>query len=204
MCKCGNVQIFKKYIDICIPHTRDIFAHPHIIMVTIKKVETSELDTLLQYSKKTFYEFFAHLNDPDHFEAYVAVAFAPEKMLSELTNPDSAFYFAINDGDIAGYIKLNFNSTQNEFKDENSLEVERIYVSGEHHGKHIGRQMLNFAIERGIQLQKDFIWLGVWEHNQKAIGFYRAHGFEVCGSHDFILGEDRQTDLLMKKYLNTI
>ncbi|HZY39116.1 MAG TPA: GNAT family N-acetyltransferase [Mucilaginibacter sp.] len=173
-------------------------------MVTIKKVETTELDTLLQYSKKTFYEFFAHLNDPLHFEAYVAVAFAPEKMLSELTNPDSEFYFAMIEDDIAGYIKLNSNSTQNEFKDENGLEVERIYVSGEHHGKHIGRQLLNFAIERGTAMHKDFIWLGVWEHNQKAIGFYQHHGFEFCGSHDFILGEDRQTDLLMKRRLNTI
>ena len=201
MRECADVQIFKKYTHICIPHMRDIFTHPHIIMITIKKVETHELDTLLQYSKKTFYEFFAHLNDPLHFEAYVAVAFAPEKMLSELTNLDSEFYFAMTEDDIAGYIKLNFNNTQNEFKDENGLEVERIYVSGEHHGKHIGRQLLNFAIERGIEMQKDFIWLGVWEHNQKAIGFYRAHGFEVCGSHDFILGEDRQTDLLMKKKL---
>ena len=168
-------------------------------MVTIKKVETFELDTLLQYSKKTFYEFFAHLNDPHHFEAYVAVAFAPEKMLSELTDPNSEFYFALIQDNIAGYIKLNSKDAQNEFKSENGLEVERIYVSGEYHGKHIGRQLLNFAIERAIEMQKDFIWLGVWEHNQKAIGFYRAHGFELCGSHDFILGEDRQTDLLMRK-----
>ncbi len=170
-------------------------------MVTIKKVEKPELNTLLQYSKKTFYEFFAHLNDPNHFEAYVAVAFAPEKMLSELTNPNSEFYFALIQGDIAGYIKLNCQDAQNEFKDENGLEVERIYVSGVYHGKHVGRQLLNFAIDRGIKLQKDFIWLGVWEHNQKAIGFYQHHGFEFCGSHDFILGEDRQTDLLMKKQL---
>src|ERR1700729_2852498 len=121
-------------------------------MVTIKKVETTELDTLLQYSKKTFYEFFAHLNDPLHFEAYTAVAFAPEKMLSELTNTDSEFYFAMNEGGISGYIKLNINDAQTEFKRENSLEVERIYVSGEYHGRHIGRQLLNFAIERGMAM----------------------------------------------------
>ena len=173
-------------------------------MVTIKKVEIAELDILLEYSKKTFYEFFAHLNDPLHFEAYVAVAFTTEKMLSELTNPNSEFYFAVIQDNIAGYIKLNFRNAQNEFKEENGLEVERIYVSGEYHGRHIGRHLLNYAIERGLQMQKDFIWLGVWEHNQKAIGFYQHHGFEICGSHDFILGEDRQTDLLMRKCLNTI
>jgi diamine N-acetyltransferase len=168
-------------------------------MINIKRVKPSELHVLLQYSKKTFYEFFAHLNDPVHFETYVAVAFKPENMLSQLNNPDSEFYFAVIEDNVAGYIKLNINDAQNEFRDENGLELERIYVSGEYHGKHIGRQLLNFAIERGRQLQKDFIWLGVWEHNQKAIGFYRAHGFEFCGNHDFMLGDDRQTDMLMKR-----
>ena len=170
-------------------------------MVTIRKVETHELDTLLQYSKKTFYEFFAHLNDPVHFEAYAAVAFKPETMLSQLLNSDSEFYFAVIEDNIAGYIKLNTGNAQNEFKDNNSLELERIYVSGEHHGKSIGKQLLDFAEQRAIEQQKDFIWLGVWEHNHKARKFYERQGYELCGSHDFMLGDDRQTDLLMKKSL---
>jgi ribosomal protein S18 acetylase RimI-like enzyme len=162
-------------------------------VVTIQKAETSQLN-----------EFFAHLNDPVHFEAYATVAFAPEKMLSELSNPDSAFYFALIDNEIGGYIKLNINQAQNEYKDENGLELERIYVSGLYHGKHIGKKLLSFAAEIAVQKQKDFIWLGVWEHNHNALGFYRHHGFELCGSHDFLLGEDRQTDLLMRKKLNII
>ena len=171
-------------------------------MVTIRKVETKELDALVQFSRQTFYEFFAHLNDPLHFEAYTAVHFAPEKMLGELTNPDSAFYFALVGDEIAGYIKLNENDAQIEFKEDKGLELERIYVSGQHHGKNIGKLLLQFAIQTAIDKQKDFIWLGVWEHNLNAIGFYRHHGFDVCGSHDFILGDDRQTDLLMKRCLN--
>lgn len=171
-------------------------------MVTIRKVETKELDALVQFSRQTFYEFFAHLNDPLHFEAYTAVHFAPEKMLGELTNPDSAFYFALVGDEIAGYIKLNENDAQIEFKEEHGLELERIYVSGAHHGKKIGKLLLQFAIQTAIDKQKYFIWLGVWEHNLNAIGFYRHHGFDVCGSHDFILGDDRQTDLLMKRCLN--
>ncbi len=117
---------------------------------------------------------------------------------SELTNPDSEFYFAMNEDDIAGYLKLNFNNAQTEFQDKNALEIERIYVSGEHHGKHIGRQMLDFAVDIAAK-QFDYVWLGVWEHNHKAIGFYEHHGFEIFSSHEFLLGDDRQTDLLMKK-----
>jgi ribosomal protein S18 acetylase RimI-like enzyme len=170
-------------------------------MVTIKKVELAEAGSLLDFSKKTFYDFFAHLNDLSNIDAYSAAAFTLDKITSELSDPDSEFYFAILDGELAGYLKLNFGDAQTEFRDEKALEVERIYVSGEHHGKHIGRQLLNFAVETAINKQLDYVWLGVWEHNHKAIGFYRHHGFEVFSSHEFLLGDDRQTDLLMRKML---
>jgi ribosomal protein S18 acetylase RimI-like enzyme len=170
-------------------------------MVTIREVEISECDILLAFSKETFYEFFAGWNEPANMEAYSAVAFTPQKMLSELSNPNSEFYFALDEDVIVGYIKLNFNDAQTDIQDKDALEVERIYVSGQHHGKYIGKQLLDFAIEIARSKQFDYIWLGVWEHNEKAIAFYKRNGFETFGSHDFMLGDDRQTDLLMKKLL---
>jgi ribosomal protein S18 acetylase RimI-like enzyme len=170
-------------------------------MVVIEKISTDQLDVLLAYSKKTFYDFFAHLNEPANMEAYSSVAFTKDNMLMQLTNPDSNFYFAWLDDNIAGYLKLNFNDAQTEFQDESALEIERIYVSGEHHGKKIGKQLLDFAIDTAKQKDLKYIWLGVWEHNHKAIGFYEHNGFEVFDSHDFLLGNDRQTDLLMKRSL---
>jgi ribosomal protein S18 acetylase RimI-like enzyme len=47
----------------------------------------------------------------------------------------------------------------------------------------------------------DVFWLGVWEHNTRALAFYRKWGFEVFGSHIFQLGEAQDTDLLMRKEL---
>ncbi len=170
-------------------------------MLTIKRVDITEADKLLTYSKEVFFHFFGPLNDAVHMEAYSSIAFTPQKMREELSNPNSEFYFALDDDEIAGYLKLNFKDAQNEFKEDNSLEVERIYVSAQHHGKHIGRLLLNFSVDIALQRQLDYIWLGVWEHNHKAIGFYQHHGFEIFGSHDFMLGEDRQIDLLMKKVI---
>jgi len=169
--------------------------------IQIKKVEASEADTLLAYSKQTFYEFFAHLNEPANMEAYSSVAFTLQNIQGQLSNPDSEFYFAMLNDAIVGYVKLNFNDAQTEYKDKNALEIERIYVSGEHHGKQIGKQLLDFAIKTARSKQFAYVWLGVWEHNEKALGFYKHQGFELCGSHDFMLGDDKQTDLLMKKKL---
>jgi ribosomal protein S18 acetylase RimI-like enzyme len=170
-------------------------------MIRIQKVTLAEAEQLLAFSKKTFHHFFAPLNEPANIEAYSAMAFTMEKMRSELINSDSEFYFAMVGDTIAGYLKLNFGNTQTEFQDGNAVEVERIYVSEEHHGSHIGRQLLNFAVEKAKSKQLSYVWLGVWEHNYKAIGFYEHHGFDIFGSHEFLLGNDLQTDLLMKRIM---
>ncbi|BBO75230.1 hypothetical protein DSCW_26470 [Desulfosarcina widdelii] len=40
------------------------------------------------------------------------------------------------------------------------------------------------------------IWLGVWGKNERAIRFYRKWGFNPVGKQPFVLGGDRQTDLV--------
>lgn len=169
--------------------------------VTIQKLTLADADVLLALSKKTFFYFFAHLNKPEDMESYSSIAFTPQKIQAELSNPNSHFFFAMLDGEIAGYLKLNYGLAQTEFQDQNAVEIERIYVLAEHHGKKIGHQFIDFALKETTDKNLQYIWLGVWEHNQKALAFYKKHGFEVFSSHEFVLGSDKQTDLLMKKIL---
>ena len=97
-----------------------------------------------------------------------------------------------------GYLKLNFGEAQTEFKDQNFCELERIYVLKEFQGKYIGKRILEIAIVKAKQAKTENLWLGVWEENHKAIEFYQRNGFEIFDKHIFKLGEDNQTDLLMK------
>src|SRR5437879_10767164 len=119
--------------------------------ITLQPVRPSNLDELLSLSKKTFYDAFEHVNNPDDFEVYTSVAFTHDRLLAELTNPHSAFYFALIDEEKVGYIKLNYSSAQTEFQDENAVEVERIYVLASQQGKRIGKQMIDFAISKAIE-----------------------------------------------------
>ena len=48
----------------------------------------------------------------------------------------------------------------------------------------------------------DVLWLGVWEHNQRAISFYGQCGFRVVDSHTFLLGTDPQRDIIMSRQLD--
>jgi ribosomal protein S18 acetylase RimI-like enzyme len=44
-------------------------------------------------------------------------------------------------------------------------------------------------------------WLGVWEHNPRAITFYGKLGFVACGEQVFPLGNDPQRDIVMARPL---
>jgi ribosomal protein S18 acetylase RimI-like enzyme len=170
-------------------------------MITFKLIDKPDLNNLLTLSKKVFCDAFQHLNNPDDFDVYCSTAFTPEKLLAEIENPDSAFYFALLNNERVGYIKLNFMQAQTEFRHDEALEVERIYVLSKYQGAGIGKKLLDFAKAKAVENRLRYVWLGVWEHNLNAIRFYEREGFKQFSSHEFALGSDVQIDILMKKEL---
>ena len=132
---------------------------------------------------------------------YLKEGFSTEKLESELTNKNSEFYFALFDNKVIGYLKLNFGQSQTEIKDENTLEIERIYVLKEFYGKKVGQALYEKAMEVSEEKGVDYVWLGVWEENPRAIRFYEKNGFVEFDKHIFRLGNDEQTDIMMKLQL---
>lgn len=102
---------------------------------------------------------------------------------------------------VIGYLKVNFEQSQTELKDDKALEIERIYVLKEFHGKNVGQALYEKAIELAKEKKVKYVWLGVWEQNQRAIKFYQKNGFIPFDKHIFTLGDDKQTDILMKLIL---
>jgi GNAT superfamily N-acetyltransferase len=88
-----------------------------------------------------------------------------------------------------------------ELQDPKAMEVERIYVLGEFQSKKVGQLLFEKALAIGKNKKVDFVWLGVWEENHRAIRFYTKNGFIAFDSHIFLMGNDKQTDILMKLQL---
>lgn len=164
-------------------------------------LDDNSIVALQQIGRKTFYETFAPVNSEENMSQYLEEKFSPSKLANELSNPLSAFYFALLKGEPIGYLKINFGNAQTELKDANSLEIERIYVLQEYHGRKVGQLLYEKAMEVAIQQKVDYVWLGVWEENKRAIGFYSKNGFVAFDRHIFKLGDDEQTDIMMKKSL---
>lgn len=130
--------------------------------------------------------------------AYVERAFSTGQILTELRRPGSAFYFAETAGAISGYLKVNTGTAQSEQFSGDTLEIERIYVNADRQGEGTGKALLEFAIAEARRQGREAVWLGVWERNLKAIAFYRRKGFIPFGTHNFAIGKDAQTDILMR------
>jgi len=173
-----------------------------MLPIKIRKITTNDTNKLQKIGKLTFAETFASENSEENMKEYLEKGFSTDKIETELANENSEFYFAELKGKTIGYLKVNFGQSQTEIKDENALEIERIYVLKEFHGKKVGQILYEKAIELAKEKNADYIWLGVWEQNPRAIRFYEKNGFVALDKHIFKLGNDEQTDIIMKRKLN--
>ncbi len=167
-------------------------------MPVLKKCTLSDAPQLLQLARRTFVEAFEKDNDPEDFRAYINEAFAKNNIEKQLHDSDSTFYLVYRKEVLVGYFKLNQNGSQTDIKSEDSIELERIYVLKDFQGNQIGEQMLWKAQKIGCKKVKNFLWLGVWQKNKGAIRFYEKHGFVKFGTHPYYIGNDKQTDWLMR------
>ena len=170
--------------------------------IPIQKATLQDLERLQQIGRQTFFETFAAANTAENMNNYLAENFSREKLTAELSDPNSEFYFALIGREVVGYLKLNFGSAQTEFQDGHALEIERIYVLKALHGQKVGQVLYEKALDVAKVSGADYIWLGVWEENTRAIHFYQKNGFVPFDKHIFKLGDDAQTDIMMKLELN--
>jgi ribosomal protein S18 acetylase RimI-like enzyme len=169
--------------------------------VTIRKALVEDIATLQVIGRRTFYETFAPHNTEEDIQKYLDESFTYEKVKREVDNLESQFFIAWDEETPIGYLKVNTGTAQTELKDETALEIERIYVLAEYHGKKAGQLLYEKALETALQYKKASIWLGVWEENKRAIRFYQKNGFVPFDKHIFRLGDDEQTDIMMRKAL---
>lgn len=164
----------------------------------INKATLNNVNEILFISEKTFCESYTKYNTAENMRLYLEENITLEKLTDELNNPDSEFYLALKENEVIGYLKINFGTAQNDINDKKSLEIERIYISNEFHGKGFGHSLFNKAVEIAQLHNLDYIWLGVWENNLKAINFYERNGLKAFDKHSFKFGKEIQTDILMK------
>ena len=169
--------------------------------IIVKIAGSSEAALIADLSRKTFYETFARFNTKENMDKFMNEQFTREALIAEVGAPGNIFLVAYSGGEALGYLFMRKSENPRELGNVAAIEIARIYVEQDAIGKGVGALLLERSIEVAKEKKENIIWLGVWEHNPRAIAFYQKWGFEKFGEHPFMLGDDRQTDWYMKKIL---
>jgi diamine N-acetyltransferase len=171
-------------------------------MIEITKAKLSDAKILSEVAIRTQLETFESKNPPGLCQAYCDECLNEAVIENELLDPFSEYYLTYHNKKLIGYLKLRMNNIEeNKLAGENSMELQRIYLLASETGKGYGKQQLAFAENFAKQKGYDILWLGVWEHNLSAFGFYQHLGYTRFDIHDFMYGGDLQHDWMMKKTL---
>src|SRR5690606_28825099 len=107
--------------------------------ITLQKAILNDIEQLQKIGRETFSETFSSSNTEENMKQYLDQKFSIEQLTDEINNENSEFYLALSETTVVGYLKINFGASQTELKDEKALEIERIYVLKEFHGKKVGQ-----------------------------------------------------------------
>lgn len=167
----------------------------------IRPATVSDAKQLRELAIRTFCDTFADSAEPDDMAAYIATAFSQAQVKSEILDGCNLFLllFSAEEDVPCGYLKLRQGTTEDCLSCDRPIELARLYVDKSVLRQGYGSALMQAAIEKARELGHDVLWLGVWEHNVKAIAFYQRWGFEKVGSHPFVVGEDHQTDWVMQR-----
>lgn len=167
--------------------------------IEFRDVTLNDIEALVQISRQTFEETNLKTSGTNNLVQYIEESFSQHKLMEEIGNSYSRFYFVTLNKEVIGYLKLNTGNSQTVEMDKNALEIERIYILSEYQGQKVGQFLFNKAMQVAEQKGSSFVWLCVWEKNLSAIRFYKKNGFAAFDNKIFKLGEEYQTDILMKK-----
>ena len=169
--------------------------------ITLRLATRRDAELIAAFSRKTFYDTVAPFNTRSDMDIFLNEQFTKASLVREVGMPTNIFYLAYAGETLAGYVKLRLSESPAALKKFTTLEIARIYADQQMIGKGVGKLLMQCSIDVARQLNKQVIWLAVWEKNQRAFDFYAKWGFEIFSEQVFLLGTDLQKDWMMKKEL---
>ncbi len=165
--------------------------------MAVRPALAGDSPALAVLAERTFRDAFEARNSPENMDLHCGRNFGPDIQAREIADRALVTMVAEESGRLVGYSQLRPATASASVKAERPAELRRIYVSREWHGRGVAQSLMKEALRAAAGAGSDCLWLGVWEHNPKAIAFYRKFAFEIVGQQSFMLGNESQRDIVM-------
>ncbi|KAK0557337.1 hypothetical protein OC846_000556 [Tilletia horrida] len=165
-----------------------------------------DINGIVDLGREVFLTTFAHTVSEKDMDSFLEANYSYKPIKADLDNPnrrcivaESAEPDATGKKQIIGYSFMATDSTEDCLKDyPNAIELLRIYTHPSTHGKGLAKQIADASFDLGRKEGYDWIWLGVYPENHRAIAFYQKKlGFKKIGTHAFWVGDQKDEDDVM-------
>jgi ribosomal protein S18 acetylase RimI-like enzyme len=168
-------------------------------MIRIRKAKLEEVPAVRQLAIEVYTDTFAEHNTEANMAAFFNENYSLDKFTSEYLEKNSELFVALDNLKIVGFLRVRKNDEVADKLGNNTMELQRLYVHKDYHGTPVARKLMDKFFDVAKNQKVEWVWLGVWEKNFRAQKFYSKFGFERFGEHIFQMGDDPQTDWLLKK-----
>jgi diamine N-acetyltransferase len=158
--------------------------------------DAATLDALFN---SIFCDTFAHLYRPEDLSAFLS-SFGVADWEEQLRDPSFAVRIAEADGSAVGYVKIGPMKLPVEHG-HSSMLLDQFYVRPEHHGSGIASALMEWAVDEARRRGAEALYLTVFIENERAKRFYDRYGFEDVGRYAFMVGEQADDDIILRKRL---
>lgn len=171
--------------------------------INIRRADKNDAALLSDLSNVTFIETYRECGPDEDLVKFMDTCYSEDVIASELQDPEDFYYIAFINNFPAGYFRLTEDPEQYPLsKKYKAIHLKRIYVLKEYHSQKIGAALMCFALKLAAEKNYELLWLGVWEHNEKAKLFYKKWGFEDRNlPHTFFVGDSSHTDYWLIKFI---
>ena len=167
--------------------------------ITYRDAVPADAPLIARLYRTVFRDAFAHLYRPDNLDKFLSGVSLTD-WEAQLADPAYAFRIAEADGTPAGYVKL--GPLKLPVSSEGAaMLLEQLYVLKPHHGRGIGRVLMDWAVDAARMRGAKQLYLTVFTDNRRAKRLYELFGFEPAGRYDFRVGDQVDEDIIMLKQL---
>lgn len=167
----------------------------------IRPAVDADAAELARLAERTFRETFTEGNDPGAMEAHCERSFGEAIQAAEIRDPGRVTLVCEEGPRLVGFGQLRWSGAPACVAAARPAEIQRLYVDAPWHGRGVAHRLMQALLDAASRGNADVAWLGVWEHNPRAIAFYEKCGFGPVGHHVFLLGSEPQRDLVFAKRL---
>lgn len=173
-------------------------------MPKIRPANPTDAKNLAELADRTFRDAFSEQNTPENMDLHCKASYGERIQAEELADRQYTTLVAEVDGRLIAYAQLRWGEPPICVNADTAAEIQRIYVDREWHGKGLAQELMQACLKIIQASNIDTVWLGVWEHNPRAIAFYRKFDFQECGDHVFSVGSDPQRDVILVKRMTRL